>query len=93
MKLIHASTIFIRDSLKEIGDLQMMLRSLRGTITFTIQPSEIAASPTCEIYVRALFDFDPMQSPDIPCKEAGLRFSTGEVKTHNFLFDNAFRFL
>ena len=81
MKLIHASTIFIRDSLKEIGDLQMMLRSLRGTITFTIQPSEIAASPTCEIYVRALFDFDPMQSPDIPCKEAGLRFSTGEVET------------
>ncbi|CAG5107169.1 Oidioi.mRNA.OKI2018_I69.chr1.g3186.t1.cds [Oikopleura dioica] len=64
---------------KEIGDLQMMLRSLRGTITFTIQPSETVASPTCEIYVRALFDFDPMQSSDIPCKEAGLRFSTGEV--------------
>lgn len=64
---------------KEIGDLQMMLRALRGTITFTIQPSSLAASPTCEIYVRALFDFDPMQSPDIPCKEAGLRFSTGEV--------------
>jgi hypothetical protein len=57
----------------------MMLRQLRGTITFTLSPSNQAASPTCEIFVRALFSFDPMMSSDIPCKEAGLKFQTGEV--------------
>ena len=64
---------------KDIAELQMMLRSLRGTITFTLSPSNTPASPTCEIYVRALFDFDPMMSSDIPCKEAGLKFQVGEV--------------
>ena len=64
---------------KDISELQGMLRSLRGTITFTLSPSNQAASPTCEIYVRALFDFDPMMSSDIPCKEAGLKFQIGEV--------------
>ena len=56
-----------------------MLKALRGTITFTLSPSNKAMSPTCEIFVRALFDFDPMMSQDCPCKEAGLCFKIGEV--------------
>ena len=49
---------------KDISELQMMLRQLRGTITFTLSPSNKTMSPTCEIYVRALFDFDPMKSQE-----------------------------
>lgn len=64
---------------KGIPELQMLLRGLRGVITFTLSPSNQAASPTCEIFVRALFAFDPMVSGDIPCKEAGLKFQIGEV--------------
>uniref|UniRef100_A0A8C5MP32 Membrane protein, palmitoylated 1 n=1 Tax=Leptobrachium leishanense TaxID=445787 RepID=A0A8C5MP32_9ANUR len=34
---------------------------------------------TREMYMRALFDYDPLSDPLIPCREAGLRFHIGDV--------------
>uniref|UniRef100_A0A8C5PD65 55 kDa erythrocyte membrane protein n=1 Tax=Leptobrachium leishanense TaxID=445787 RepID=A0A8C5PD65_9ANUR len=31
------------------------------------------------MYMRALFDYDPLSDPLIPCREAGLRFHIGDV--------------
>ena len=31
------------------------------------------------MYVRALFSYDPMSDNLIPCKEAGIRFQTGDI--------------
>ncbi|XP_067903741.1 55 kDa erythrocyte membrane protein [Heterodontus francisci] len=33
----------------------------------------------CEMYMRAQFDYDPKKDDLIPCKEAGLRFETGDI--------------
>jgi len=32
-----------------------------------------------QIFVRALFDYDPSSDDLIPCQEAGLAFSTGDI--------------
>lgn len=32
-----------------------------------------------QIYVKALFDFDPEDDKAIPCKEAGMSFRKGDV--------------
>ncbi|XP_043237323.1 peripheral plasma membrane protein CASK-like isoform X6 [Amphibalanus amphitrite] len=55
------------------------MRDSRGSVTFKIVPSYRSAPPACEIYVRAQFDYDPMQDELIPCAQAGVPFKTGDV--------------
>uniref|UniRef100_F6R9A6 SH3 domain-containing protein n=2 Tax=Ciona intestinalis TaxID=7719 RepID=F6R9A6_CIOIN len=56
-----------------------MLKELRGNITFKIVPSYRPPPPSCEIYVRAQFDYDPRSDDLIPCREAGVKFQTGNI--------------
>lgn len=35
--------------------------------------------PSQQMFVRAQFDYDPQKDNLIPCKEAGLKFQTGDV--------------
>ncbi|KAK7603544.1 hypothetical protein V9T40_003543 [Parthenolecanium corni] len=78
---IHTSHVLQRDATLE--------REARGSVTFKIVPSYRSAPPPCElfrikpvpviIFVRALFDYDPLQDDLIPCAQAGIAFRVGDI--------------
>ncbi|XP_058642513.1 peripheral plasma membrane protein CASK isoform X15 [Onychostoma macrolepis] len=88
--MIHRQgTLHVGDEIREINgisvanqtveQLQKMLRDMRGSITFKIVPSYRTQQSSCEIYVRAQFEYDPVKDDLIPCKEAGIRFRVGDI--------------
>ncbi|XP_041501181.1 peripheral plasma membrane protein CASK isoform X8 [Microtus oregoni] len=88
--MIHRQgTLHVGDEIREINgisvanqtveQLQKMLREMRGSITFKIVPSYRTQSSSCEIYVRAQFEYDPAKDDLIPCKEAGIRFRVSDI--------------
>ncbi|XP_033867519.1 peripheral plasma membrane protein CASK isoform X17 [Acipenser ruthenus] len=88
--MIHRQgTLHVEDEIREINgisvanqtveQLQKMLREMRGSITFKIVPSYRNQSSSCEIYVRAQFEYDPAKDDLIPCKEAGIKFLVGDI--------------
>ncbi|XP_037075170.1 peripheral plasma membrane protein CASK-like isoform X2 [Pollicipes pollicipes] len=88
--MIHRqATLHVGDEIREINGvpvanqnvdaLQKILRDSRGSVTFKIVPSYRSAPTPCEIYVRAQFDYDPMQDELIPCAQAGVPFRTGDI--------------
>ncbi|CAB3386788.1 Hypothetical predicted protein [Cloeon dipterum] len=74
---------------QSVSTLQKMLREARGSVTFKIVPSYRSAPPPCElfrikplpvlIFVRAQFDYDPLEDDLIPCAQAGIAFKTGDI--------------
>nr|XP_020456168.1 55 kDa erythrocyte membrane protein [Monopterus albus] len=62
-----------------VDQLQKILKETSGVVTMKIIPSLQSRSQICEMYVRAQFDYDPTKDDLIPCKEAGLRFQTGDI--------------
>ncbi|XP_034934393.1 peripheral plasma membrane protein CASK isoform X6 [Chelonus insularis] len=74
---------------QSVNTLQKMLREARGSVTFKILPSYRIAPPPCElfrirplpvlIFVRAQFDYDPLEDEHIPCAQAGIAFKTGDI--------------
>ncbi|XP_064103840.1 peripheral plasma membrane protein CASK-like isoform X4 [Macrobrachium nipponense] len=77
---------------QSVDILQKMLasqREARGSVTFKIVPSYRSAPPPCEfyrttpqqvlIYVRAQFDYDPLEDDLIPCAQAGIAFKIGDI--------------
>ena len=88
--MIHRqATLHVGDEIREINGtsvanqsieaLQRLLREARGSVTFKIVPSYRSAPPPCDIFVRAQFDYDPMEDDRIPCPQAGIPFTTGDV--------------
>ncbi|CAI5455732.1 unnamed protein product [Caenorhabditis angaria] len=88
--MIHRqATLHVGDEIREINgmsvanrsveSLQEMLRDARGQVTFKIVPSYRSAPPACEIFVRAQFDYEPIQDDLIPCPQAGVPFKTGDI--------------
>ncbi|KAF5301149.1 hypothetical protein FQA39_LY10827 [Lamprigera yunnana] len=88
--MIHRqATLHVGDEIREINGipvqnqsvnaLQKILREARGSITFKIVPSYRSAPPPCEIFVRAQFDYDPLEDELIPCAQAGIAFKTGDI--------------
>uniref|UniRef100_A0A3Q2Y7T7 Peripheral plasma membrane protein CASK n=1 Tax=Hippocampus comes TaxID=109280 RepID=A0A3Q2Y7T7_HIPCM len=88
--MIHRQgTLHVGDEIREINgisvanqtveQLQKMLKEMRGSITFKIVPSYRTQGSSCEIYVRAQFEYDPSKDELIPCKEAGIRFRVGDI--------------
>ncbi|XP_011064196.1 PREDICTED: peripheral plasma membrane protein CASK [Acromyrmex echinatior] len=74
---------------QSVNALQKILREARGSVTFKIVPSYRSAPPPCElfrikplpvlIFVRAQFDYDPLEDELIPCAQAGIAFRTGDI--------------
>ncbi|XP_008191222.1 peripheral plasma membrane protein CASK isoform X3 [Tribolium castaneum] len=74
---------------QSVSALQKILREARGSVTFKIVPSYRSAPPPCElfrikplpvlIFVRAQFDYDPLEDDLIPCAQAGIAFKTGDI--------------
>lgn len=88
--MIHRqATLHVGDEIREINgipvmnqsvnSLQKILREARGSVTFKIVPSYRSAPPPCEIFVRAQFDYDPLEDELIPCAQAGIAFKTGDI--------------
>ncbi|CAH1134855.1 unnamed protein product [Ceutorhynchus assimilis] len=88
--MIHRqATLHVGDEIREIngipvanqsvGALQKILREARGSVTFKIVPSYRSAPPPCEIFVRAQFDYEPLDDDLIPCAQAGIAFKTGDI--------------
>ncbi|KAF6214043.1 hypothetical protein GE061_011773 [Apolygus lucorum] len=88
--MIHRqATLHVGDEIREINGipvanqsvsaLQKILREARGSVTFKIVPSYRSAPPPCEIFVRAQFDYDPLEDDLIPCAQAGIAFKVGDI--------------
>ncbi|VDD80453.1 unnamed protein product [Mesocestoides corti] len=82
-------TLHVGDELREINSepvhgksveyLQTRLREARGSVTLKIVPSYRSNPIQCEIYVRAMFNYDPQTDDLIPCPQAGIRFRVGDI--------------
>ncbi|XP_060792499.1 55 kDa erythrocyte membrane protein [Neoarius graeffei] len=64
---------------QSVDQLQKILKDTDGIVTLKIIPNQQSRSMVCEIYMRAQFDYDPAKDTLIPCKEAGLKFKTGDI--------------
>ena len=88
--MIHRQgTLHVGDEIKEINGLvvrgqsadalQRLLREARGSVYLKIVPSYRPPPAQCDIYVRALFDYDPTGDELIPCPQAGVAFHIGDI--------------
>ncbi|KAM7406790.1 hypothetical protein PAMA_002825 [Pampus argenteus] len=61
-------------------DWQIAVINSQGTILFKVIPN---AAQTCSnqkpVYMRAMVDYCPMQDSSIPCPDAGMAFSRGDL--------------
>lgn len=65
---------------KTPGDVLKILQSSEGTITFKLIPADSKMGyRESKVRVRAHFDYDAANDPYIPCKDAGLSFSRGDI--------------
>lgn len=64
---------------QSVDNLQSVLKESKGTVMLKVSPTQSNRKPPLQMFVRALFDYDPLSDPLIPCREAGLRFRTGNV--------------
>ncbi|XP_068732221.1 peripheral plasma membrane protein CASK-like [Montipora capricornis] len=64
---------------KSVENLQALLRDASGNVSFKIVPSSRNINQATEVYVRALFDYDPRGDDLIPCQQAGLTFLCGDI--------------
>ncbi|GAU89371.1 hypothetical protein RvY_01927 [Ramazzottius varieornatus] len=88
--LIHRTeALRVGDEIKEINSipvanhsvdkLQRMLKEAAGAISFKILPSRRPPAALVETYVRAQFVYSPKEDPMVPCVDAGLSFTVGDI--------------
>ncbi|XP_062441071.1 55 kDa erythrocyte membrane protein [Rhea pennata] len=62
-----------------VDQLQKMLKETKGMVSIKVIPNQQSRLPALQMFMRAQFDYDPKKDNLIPCKEAGLKFQTGDV--------------
>ncbi|XP_078395043.1 protein PALS2-like isoform X2 [Cetorhinus maximus] len=81
--LLHAGDIIKEVNGREVGSdpkvLQEILKDCSGGITFKILPSYKETPLPLQVFVKCHFDYNPANDSLIPCKEAGLKFSRGDI--------------
>lgn len=60
-------------------DLQEKLKSAKGSITLKVVPSYYDIPLASQVYMKALFNYDPNRDKLIPAKAAGLSFLEGDI--------------
>ncbi|KAM8749699.1 MAGUK p55 subfamily member 4-like isoform 1-T1 [Acanthopagrus schlegelii] len=59
--------------------IQILVKS-RGTILFKVIPNPAQSSSSLKsVYMRAMVDYCPLQDSSIPCPDAGMAFSRGDL--------------
>ncbi|XP_017287699.1 MAGUK p55 subfamily member 2 isoform X2 [Kryptolebias marmoratus] len=59
--------------------LQEELQAASGIVVLKILPSYHETIPPRQVFFKCHYDYDPVNDNLIPCKEAGLRFETGDI--------------
>ncbi|XP_036429092.1 MAGUK p55 subfamily member 2b isoform X2 [Colossoma macropomum] len=81
--LLHVGDVIKEVNGKEVGNdpkvLQDMLKEASGSVVLKILPSYQEPHTPRQAFVKCHFDYDPAHDNLIPCKEAGLRFSSGDI--------------
>uniref|UniRef100_A0A3P8S2M1 MAGUK p55 scaffold protein 2b n=1 Tax=Amphiprion percula TaxID=161767 RepID=A0A3P8S2M1_AMPPE len=81
--LLHVGDIIKEVNGKEVGNdpkvLQEMLKEASGSVVLKILPSYQEPHTPRQAFVKCHFDYDPSHDNLIPCKEAGLSFSSGDI--------------
>nr|XP_006638303.2 PREDICTED: MAGUK p55 subfamily member 2 isoform X1 [Lepisosteus oculatus] len=81
--LLHVGDIIKEVNGKEVGNdpkvLQEMLKEASGSVVLKILPSYQEPHPPRQVFVKCHFDYDPAHDNLIPCKEAGLKFGSGDI--------------
>ncbi|KAM3604016.1 uncharacterized protein V6R79_005236 [Siganus canaliculatus] len=79
------------DELKEVNGVSLehrkpkevlsLLARSQGEVKFKIIPafSKEEMPPNKKLFLRALFDYDPIEDPTVPCKDAAVAFKRGDV--------------
>ncbi|XP_034046942.1 MAGUK p55 subfamily member 2-like [Thalassophryne amazonica] len=81
--LLHVGDIIKEVNGREVGQdprvLQEELQAASGGVVLKILPSYHEAIPSGQVFFKCHYDYDPANDNLIPCKEAGLRFETGDI--------------
>ncbi|XP_069490452.1 MAGUK p55 subfamily member 2 isoform X6 [Ambystoma mexicanum] len=81
--LLHVGDVIKEVNGKEVGNdpkvLQEMLKNASGSVVLKILPSYQEPHPLRQVFVKCHFDYDPGTDNLIPCKEAGLKFTAGDL--------------
>uniref|UniRef100_A0A8C5GA15 MAGUK p55 subfamily member 6-like n=1 Tax=Gouania willdenowi TaxID=441366 RepID=A0A8C5GA15_GOUWI len=81
--MLHTGDIIREVNGREVGsdpnELQELLRECSGSITLKVLPSYKDAPAPPQIYLKSHFNYNPTTDTLIPCKEAGLSFSKGDI--------------
>ncbi|KAB0405529.1 hypothetical protein E2I00_002682, partial [Balaenoptera physalus] len=81
--LLHVGDIIKEVNGQPVGSdpraLQELLRNSSGSVILKILPSYQEPHLPRQVFVKCHFDYDPARDSLIPCKEAGLRFSAGDL--------------
>ncbi|KAG9346286.1 hypothetical protein JZ751_008111 [Albula glossodonta] len=81
--LLHVGDVIKEVNGKEVGNdpkvLQEMLKEASGSVVLKILPSYQEPHTSRQAFVKCHFDYDPTHDNLIPCKEAGLRFCSGDI--------------
>nr|XP_010592805.1 MAGUK p55 subfamily member 2 isoform X1 [Loxodonta africana] len=81
--LLHVGDIIKEVNGQPVGSdpraLQELLRSTSGSVILKVLPSYQEPHLPRQVFVKCHFDYDPARDSLIPCKEAGLCFSAGDL--------------
>uniref|UniRef100_A0A1A8KAD0 Membrane protein, palmitoylated 2a (MAGUK p55 subfamily member 2a) n=1 Tax=Nothobranchius kuhntae TaxID=321403 RepID=A0A1A8KAD0_NOTKU len=81
--LLHVGDIIKEVNGREVGrDPRVLLEELQaasGIVVLKILPSYHETFPPRQVFFKCHYDYDPANDNLIPCKEAGLRFETGDI--------------
>ncbi|KAM9843786.1 MAGUK p55 subfamily member 2a [Aulostomus maculatus] len=81
--LLHIGDIIKEVNGREVGQdprvLQEELQAASGSVVLKILPSYHEPIPPRQVFFKCHYDYDPANDNLIPCKEAGLRFQTGDI--------------
>ncbi|KAK5914661.1 hypothetical protein CgunFtcFv8_009084 [Champsocephalus gunnari] len=81
--LLHVGDVIKEVNGREVGQdarvLQEELQATSGSVVLKILPSYHEAIPPRKVFFKCHYDYDPAHDNLIPCKEAGLRFESGDI--------------
>ncbi|XP_029602621.1 MAGUK p55 subfamily member 6 isoform X2 [Salmo trutta] len=81
--MLHAGDVIREVNGREVGsdpkELLELLRDCQGGITLKILPSYRDTPAPPQVHLKTHFNYSPATDNLIPCKEAGLAFSKGDV--------------
>ncbi|XP_061771800.1 MAGUK p55 subfamily member 6a isoform X1 [Nerophis ophidion] len=81
--MLHTGDIIREVNGRQVGSdphqLQELLRDCSGSVTLKVLPSYRDSPAPPEVYLKPHFNYNPASDNLIPCKEAGLAFSRGDI--------------